>query len=518
KAQMKADSPSANPDVESGTSSANLQAVPTAADRGEDEETDSGGTKSNKGAEKPKLKSIQGGKSDSAGEKAAGNAAQSAASKGAASGASSAAGAAGGVAGFAAKAAIVAAGAKKNKKGLAAGGGIMGFFLVILLGFMSLLPLKIEAMIQNVMAKRFGFVQHSIEKRVEKIVVKYIMADSYASKEPFVVATGSPLKDLYKTWRINHAFENQLGQNGVQLETGDAPGHVRIKLADGEDVKFDSESQLAQFMDQDLGPRKGAELIDIVVKAETHWWQFLKRAHLRRWMRIAFGINTWSILNDNPKDDQGKTAAQETAAAVTAEETVEAGQYSTDLDAALGCIATDNGCPSGTPGETNGEVKPELGAGQDAGSSVSTAIKDALGKVADLHETITNGITTFATDLLSKIIGEDLSKIVIGKVVPIIGWIDLAAHIDNFIWNGRLNAIIKELREVQYAAVFATWAIIASQIKEGDATAPAINAALTQMNGMENSSAYCATFLGKDSNCGTSPDPNKLFSNQYITW
>jgi hypothetical protein len=513
KAQMKANSPSANPDAESGTSSANLQAVPTAPDRGEDEEgsgsTTSSGTshKPSQGAEKPKLKSIKGGKGEEGAGNAAAGAAGNAATKGASSAAGNAASSIGGAAGFAAKAAIVAAGAKKNKKGLAIGGGISGLLLALLMGFMALLPLKIEAMIQNVMSKRFGFVQHSIEKRVEKIIIEYVMKNSYAADEPFVVATGSPLKDLYKTWRINHAFENQLGANGVQLEKGDKPGHVRIKLADGEDKLFTSDSQFAQFMDQDLGPRKGAELIDIIVKNETHWWNFIKRAHLRRWMKIAFGINTWKILNDNPQEDKGQTQTQEMAKLQTSEETVEATQYETELDNALADIAN---------GDAN--VTSELGAGQDAGNSVSTAIKNALSKVSDLKESITNGITTFATDLLAKIIGKDLSELVLKKVVPIIGWVDLAAHIDNFIWSGKLNVIIKKLREVQYAAVFATWAIIASQIKEGDATAPAINAALTQMNGMEQSSAYCATFLGKDSNCGTSPNPDKLFSNKYITW
>ena len=63
KAQMKANSPSANPDVESGSSSANLQAVPTSADRGEDEEAGGPGhhSKSRSGSGKPNLKVVQGG-------------------------------------------------------------------------------------------------------------------------------------------------------------------------------------------------------------------------------------------------------------------------------------------------------------------------------------------------------------------------------------------------------------------------------------------------------------------------
>jgi hypothetical protein len=367
----------------------------------------------------------------------------------------------------------------KNKKGLLAGGGLVGFIIAIVMGFLALLPLKIEAFMKAIYGEQGANVEHAVERRAERIFIKYAFQQTL-SPDGGIVATGNPLGDLYRTWKVQK-FENSFYErSGIKFEKGSKPNSVRLTV-DGDMKEYFSETEWAQYFDKDLHGKEAKKFLNIALRDSTKWHQVLKRRHLRRWMSNAYHIRSWKFFDKNQSEKDTKANFDTDLAKAENEPSQQ------EIGEGLSCMmgATEQ-CPDGTPDSTEEVTTPEDAKAADGD------VQKAAGKA------ITESVEEATSEGFAKTISKKIISVLASKAVPIVGWVDLAAHIDDFMWNKRYEKVVVAIRTVQYASVFATWQIIDDQMKDGNnITGPQVNASLAALDGLENSRAFQEVFMGK---------------------
>ena len=91
-----------------------------------------------------------------------------------------------------------------HKKGLIGGGIVMMLSIALVSGWLALLNLKLEAIMQNEFDKHVGNkIEREVEARTEAITEGYIVDGGDAAK-PWV-ATGNPVTDLYRTFQVRNS-------------------------------------------------------------------------------------------------------------------------------------------------------------------------------------------------------------------------------------------------------------------------------------------------------------------------
>ena len=381
--------------------------------------------------------------------------------------------------------------ASKHRKGLLGGGGLAGVILAIALGFVALLPLKIESIIKNFYGHEMGRAQSYVDRRVQAILFRYIYekATGTLASDGFYT-NSSIIKTIYGNLSINNFESKLLDEKGIKIEkTG--PKSIRLTLADG--TKFDaaSKADLIKRLGVDLQGKAARDAIKDMVDRTYHPLQFLKRAHMRKELRNAFNISRFSLKKRedtaDPKkpDVPGPTELDAQAAELdpASEETVNA----------VGCLF-DRTCaddsqrrnpdgsseakPSVPASDHNAETTAAEATAQDVTKTSIRQSYKALNAAA--NDAVLKGLTAIFNDAIAKSIM---------KAVPIIGWLAMAADLDKFFWDGSLGTLIVHLHDVQYAAAASTWMTIADQFKAGQFTGSQVNVFMLMLNDVEKSSA-----------------------------
>ncbi len=379
-----------------------------------------------------------------------------------------------------------------NKKKIGIGGGVAGLLVSAVLGFMSLLPLKIESMMKNIYGDHMGKVEHMVERRATKIFIRYAMSNSLSATGP-IVATGNPLSDLYRTWRTQ-SFEADLkSKYGYSIERSPVKGKaIRITYAGGT-LDAANEAEMTKLLSQDLSRNQARSALKEAIKGETKAYQVLKRWHMRKWMYNAYGIRRWKFFDRKSGKEAGTnldTNLKESAM----------GEYKNRLTKALGCIMGEAAqCPD-KQGDAAKTTKPSPDAATNA-KELEVATSDVAAK--ETAEGVTKGVSGVLIKGLT-------------KALPIIGWVDLAARIDDFIWNGRASVIVADIRKLQYATTFANWLSISDEIKDGKSVSgDEVNASMLKLEGSEKSATSQRIYSGGNGT-GVAPSPDKLFGNEYL--
>ena len=378
-----------------------------------------------------------------------------------------------------------------NKKKIGVGGGIAGLLTTMVFGFFSMLPLKIESMMKNIYGDHMGKVENALERRAMKAFAKYAIKGSIAS-DGAIVATGSPLADLYKTWKTQGFEKGMAEKYGIKIEQGKA-GRIRVTTPQGTQ-DFASAEDYDRFLNRDLTRRETRDFVRASLKAETRWNQIIKRHHLRKWMFNAYGIRKWKIFDKKTGKEAGTnldTNLQEGAI----------GEYKTRAGKAIACLFGDaSQCP--------GKSQP--------GTADSPASEEGKARAADITEAIGEDVKTGTKAGISERVSKIITNKALGKVIPVIGWIDLAARLDKFIWEDSLTAIIVDIRKVQYAGVFADWLKISDQIKDGKVVSgDEVNAAMVKLYNSEKSNASSRIY-NNNPEAGQKVSPDDLFDNASI--
>lgn len=404
--------------------------------------------------------------------------------------AGAAAGGAGGIGGLIAKYASQAVtGAKKNRRGFLIGGGVSGLILTLVLGFFGLIPAKIEAMVKAIAGKEFALVEHALERRAEKIFIKYALQRAL-SPEGGIVATGNPLGDLYRTWRVQQAEGRFLDTHKLDIKPGSTRGSIKITLPDGE-KEFSGSSQFSEYLDKELDGKDAKVFLDKMLRDQTRWFQVIKRRHLRRWFSNAYGVRTWRFFKKDTPDAQAADEFEKEMAEATFDE-----GFKKALERGVECVTHRTQCP-GDVDFPDKEVNPPTAEGDEAAKNTTDAITDTA------KETPTAG--------LKKLMETKILSIAAADLVPLIGQIDFIARMDDLLWDKEYLPIMRDIRGTQYASVYVTWLKIADQIKTGEVTAAQVGAALTHLDHIERSRAFHQLFLGVDGGVDIDPDLSLKF-------
>lgn len=392
-----------------------------------------------------------------------------------------------------------------HKRGAAIGGGIAGFIFATVFAFIALLPLKLVSLMSNIVRKEGARVEYAIERREERIAITYLAQRAGVNVGSGVVVEGTPLGTLYANWAKQKFEQKLLTNQGIKVEKGSSNG--RLKITAGDSTK-PVDTTLEKFLGQDLNSSDARRFIRAAVDSETHTMQFIKRRHLRRWLRNAAGVRKWSVFDRKT----GKAATTELDTALA---DAEVGPLLNELPADENCALEGKDCPSdsNTRAEVDGTdpARPTINVDQTTNTCGQNdkACQDALKDPANADQ---KGAVRTALDKVTGNISDILEKEITKKIIAAgvgLGALNLMADLDNGLWNNTFGKMIQMRRTIQYADTFSIWMTIVDQIKNGQTVSgDETNAAMQKLTGIEQGQAFSCIY---ENNCskGTPMDPQK---------
>lgn len=379
---------------------------------------------------------------------------------------------------------------KRHKRKIGIGGTILagvvggGFGL-----FMLLLPLKIEHIVDNLQGTFFSTSQQALSTEMRNMVKSYLITrvmPGYKSCGSTIKAGCSarkfgtnPVSEMFRTWS-DERLESKLAAKNIVLEYKRLPGkwYLEAPGVSGGKVDIGSDgSGLGREIDTHTELRA---TMDQVIKNETKWYQVYTRYKLGRYLENKFGLprcivicrivgkDRYDAFHTTIKDKKNEYGLKLVQRVIT--------PHDQTLGIVLECLLTDcaatDNQPSGEDGEngtprskTDAEITDAL---RKYGGSVLSNISDeTLSKTyKDIEE---KGLQKYLiTKALTPIIGETAAGTA-GDVIPVAGWINLAAQIVNA--GNDASANLKKLRldvnGAAMASIFVTWLVYADEIHTG---------------------------------------------------
>lgn len=366
-------------------------------------------------------------------------------------------------------------------------------------GFFSILPLKLESMIKNIIEKRIeGRMKHYMESRlINKNLLKDYFKDSLdannAEFEEAIAGYDDATKDLLRTWR-NAKIEDALNnEDSIKV----------VKTGDTVEVFKDGES---------LGTIDSVEGLDEAmsgVEDVSEGINMMYRNPLRSMAKILYDKAKWTVYNNEQDPEKAQV---EVTSEVVSDASVQVADGAT---AVVDCVVSQGDCPTDESNQNPAEritqdtadtAPSHDGNGGDSQveSSVQTGVSQAesqthsfLSKLSYLNYANPNYyLGKIVSKILLKYLAVDLSqifsKVFAAAAGPLIAIeaIDIASRIDHFFWYGGADKILVNIHKIQYAAEFFEYSTMADQQKAGQNVSGAeVNATNLMLNGSENSAA-----------------------------
>jgi|GEM_PF-2389526 len=421
------------------------------------------------------------------------------------------------------------AGISRRRKLLASGGvgGISGLIIAMLL----ITPLyRIPALMSDLEHEVGKEVDHIVEKRAERIVVRYLINKVGGDATNYVI-TGSPLSDIWRTFRSRQVEKQLADQTGITFKK---IGNVVHVFQDGRDLG-DGRKVDAVMKILDRGTIESRKDFKQITKLVVNFHRATKEAKSFD-LRFLKGRG-YRVPEEDPADKAAEQAGTETAQQVAekdveklTQQQIEEGTAGSvgEIGDALTCIIDGTACdtfkaddPAAPASTASADV-----AAHDAGTGASKQVTGDINQAASETEAevIKDRSKSFFSTLLEKILLKVLGPVV-GKVavssIPYIGWIDLAATlqhaIGNFFANDLAHAIPVLLKENAYGAIYAAWLGFGDQTKAGKVPLPMLAALSKQAAGTTDGAEQAATYKyqqGSGTNAGVPVNP-KVGSNTY---
>lgn len=354
-------------------------------------------------------------------------------------------------------------GASRRKKAIIGGGIGAGIGGILIGSFMSMLPLKINHIAENLQKHNYAGAESAVEKRSQKLFADYLrkhLIPSMKGKDNcgstltnkdcvHITDTDTPAKRLYKAWADNR-FENKLAVNhGLKFEkTG---GGVKMF------VKGDKNGiDLSEFMNNsnlnldEIGEVKGRANIRAAIKEafkdETHLKRMMYRFKVGRLLERKYGIRRCMFFcKVTDKFDDWKDKKKLAARMKIIQRVVM--PHNDLVQEAMQCIM-DSSCVSGDTEEYGDDNEKKRDALEKkiadrrqefGGKHLSKSVAEVADEVEDIMKASGKhgGLGKyFADKAIDKVftdtaVAEGIKKAT-GKVLPVIGWIDFVANIINF--------------------------------------------------------------------------------------
>lgn len=373
-----------------------------------------------------------------------------------------------------------------NKKKTAVGGGLVaGLTGLLIVGFMSLLPLKIMHVTSNLQNQFFAASEEATENIGDKLFRQYIVTkvipgmvkgnctSTRASKSCASVGEATnPVSALYVAWS-NARLEGRLYDNyGIEI------------IRDGKNFYFRSDSLrervfLGEYNENntrvfenkvfsELNRSEIRREVRTALEAETLRKRLMYRYSVGNLLERKYGIKRCIVACQTRDKRSDKIEARRTAFKSYLAERVLTPR-SEAMGLALECALNSFNCAD--PGEANqdgerrSQYERDLSARlQDYRSRYGTSSLTELQAEADRI-----GERGFGNYVIRRIAGETAGK-AITKAIPVVGWVDLGARIVDSGRNAgpairKINYVMNSTAMVSMYAMYAT---SADEIKAGE--------------------------------------------------
>ncbi len=446
----------------------------------------------------------------------------------------------------------------KHRRKLIAGGLGGGTIAGLLFAVSLFLPaLKLEHLFANIEDKRFAQEIYSYGQRSDAWMRTYLEAraadgssDGHNYFKAKNVDTNHPFVDWYKTLRTSNFEQMMAERQGIVFVNETKTGRL-VKLKIQDKTLFDF-SSLQGSLDQGLTPDKldkiGLKLgqtygtnreariaIKEAVKSDTHFWQIVKRSHIRHWMANVLGVTKWKVFEKTHASAKDWIRARYATYILT--------PVKDKIGGWVECVLKpgSKSCPYSTdPNEeakaTEGTARPATQdenqtqlCAQNQSASDCQKIQDKLN--TQLNEGSTSDQITQAIDNANnqltapecpvcgpaesevaaatakeadaKIVPANLWEALLGETIGskiflaanIVQIFDMLDHADKAIRGNLIGKIVSVRNAMQYAGEFTAFAITVDQLKSGQDVQPdQVNAVMEKFNGIEQSQGYADVF------------------------
>ncbi len=370
----------------------------------------------------------------------------------------------------------------RNRRKLIAGGAGAGIIASIVALIIALLPLKMEAMVKNVMGEAFGPVEHAMQRRAEKVFIASALKSVGSNAPDVVVVSGSPL-DIFYTKALR-GYHTDLEARGIKIEKGSCRGCLKLTTPTASSPgNIDSSGKLQAYLDQgNLNNRQARLFVRQVTKDTTKWHQVYKRRQLRKWMHNAYGIRRWRVYNQSTGENAQKNFDETARSYAT-------GEYKNRMGCYVGYIFGGTAdCLKDRPGENVSDGRGTAPVDGDSQAAINETNKQ-------IDEATKNGASS---SNIGNVLTKALSQKAVVAAVPIVGWVTTASRIDDFLYNDKAGRLIQAKNKVVFAGTFAFWAVAADNFKDGKISGDEVNVTMTKLNGIEKSCAFHRIFLDKE--------------------
>lgn len=374
-----------------------------------------------------------------------------------------------------------------------------GAIMALIIGLISLIPLKIENMVQNLQDKFFSAPQQAVESASRKIaqnyIIKYVIPD-YKScgttldrrcKVRVSATQGNPVHNLYRAWS-NQRLETKLAEKyGLEFRYNKYSGLVYAFYPNGPpggvDIGRDGQ-RLGAVLDNPA--RKDMlRVLDRGLEGETKFTRVYYRYKVGPLLRNKFGIKRCIFFCGTRRAINGtKDDLKRSAKLIVAERVLKPRSETGYL--AVVCVLDPSCQPQVTQPELCGQGAADC-TPQPPVSDFEVQQRQLLEKLATQYgvsdinklvrvhgEVSERGFQRYMTDQLLQRVFKSASEESIKKAtdtIPIIGWINLAAEIVNLAHDA--GPKIKKLTYATNAAaavsLYMTYRTYADEIHTGEA-------------------------------------------------
>lgn len=453
---------------------------------------------------------------------------------------------------------------KRNKMIIAAGGGVLTIGIGLLMSFGNFFAVfKLDHILQNIDAKSFSRFNASFSNRSDQYFKAYLKMRLNEINNPDgshdtllfkadKVDTDRPIRDWYRTLRTGN-FEKEL-----QAKTGIAFSAGSIRNADGtttlKPVQLMFNNEVIDTLDPEssglsqdtitklksgkldtaalndlnkLGDkadnivtknffndnRTARKAVKEAVKDETHFWNVLKRRHIRKDIMNKTGILSWRIFETTRDNYINKKIKIQQKIISKILPNNKAGFWANCILGSGPCKKNgDQNAPSNQSGaDALGEPSPEnksdpvddldnATTDPKTGDITASTVDDAANVADDVAKTVENSAANELSDTVAKEANQEgltiVEKEATSGVSPIItatqiwSWLQKLAKISNNIVGNVFGKLVSNARLAQLAAAYATFNIALDQGKTGQLSADEFGQLMETLNDVGQSEGW----------------------------
>jgi hypothetical protein len=406
--------------------------------------------------------------------------------------------------------------AKKNRKKALLGGGTgAGIVGLLVAGFLMLIPLKIEHIVDNLQNKFFGTSNSAVEEETQNLFKNYIeqkvlpaykSCGTTRSKDCTPKNFGDgPVGNLYKTWS-NARLENKLADDyGIEFKFDTTSNSWKLKTSSnstGIDIGADGGGLDQEFNSRGAARSAITASLDDALQNETKWKSVMVRFKTGRLLEEKYGVKRcvlWCGKQDQLADSIAK---QQKAAQLYIVQRVVA-PLSESRAAILECMinacdptktdpqTADDGTSSEEAGEPQSQLEEDLQtqAQQTAAGFASESADQLSAKVDAIRE---KGWSAYLLESALDKVGLSAISSQAADAVPVVGAISTASGIITFASNAgpALQKLSYVANSGGAASLFMLFRTYADEIHTGHVNATEVGSMVDSLgNGPQNTTA-----------------------------